>query len=226
MTQAASFEVSVVTAADGAFASALRWEFEIFGVANGYASTRDQQAGRMTWYERYDACSEFHVARDARGELAGIARLLRHDAQRGFGSFSTLVDAASYSAHGEPAQNYLDPDRAAALRELPPSAFAELATQSIAPRFRRFRAMDALWRSMIERCLADRVELWTMALVVPLFGFYKSLLPKAIDAIGAVMPDYIGADSVPATLRLTHREVQAYLNGSHTAAKERGVVCL
>lgn len=226
MTPSSSFDVTVLTADDAAFASALRWEFEIFGLANGYASPRDKQAGRMTWYERYDGSSEFHVARDAHGDLAGIARLLRHDAQRGFGSFSTLVDAASYSVRGEPAQNYLDPARAAALRELPPSAFAELATQSIVPRFRRFRAMDALWRSMIERCLADRVEHWTMALVVPLFGFYKSLLPKAIDAIGAVMPDYIGADSVPATLRLTHREVQAYLNGSRAAAEERGVVCL
>jgi hypothetical protein len=226
MTMTQNFEVTVISATDSAFAAALRWEFEIFGVANGYASARDIQAGRMTWYERYDVSSEFHVARDARGELAGVARLIRHHAQRGFESFSTLVDAASYSARGEPARNYLDPVSAAALRELPPSAFAELATQSIVPRFRRFRAMDALWRSMIERCRADQVELWTMALVVPLFGFYKSLLPKAIHAIGAVMPDYIGADSVPATLRLTHREVQAYLNGSHEAAKERGVVCL
>jgi hypothetical protein len=218
--------VTVIPAADPDFALALRWELEVFGVANGYASARDIRAGRMTWYERYDSHSEFHVARDARGELVGMSRLIRHDPVRGAGSFSTLVDAASYSAHGEAAQNYLDPIWAAALRHVAPNAVAELATQSIAPRYRRFRAMDALWRNMIERCRADGVELWTMALVVPLFRFYKSLLPKAIHAIGAVMPDYIGADSIPATLRLTHSEVQAYLNVSHEAAKERGVVCL
>jgi hypothetical protein len=226
MSTSQSFEVTVISASDPRFASALRWEFEIFGLVNGYAAARDIQAGRMTWYERYDSSSEFYVARDAHGELAGIVRLIRHDAQRGFSSFSTLVDAGSYSAHGEPAQSYLDPGWAAALRALPPSAFAELATQAIVPRFRRFRAMDALWRGMIERCTAQDVELWTMALVVPLFGFYKSLLPRAVHAIGALMPDYIGADSIPALLRITHSEVQAYLNGSHRAAKERGVVCL
>ena len=63
------------------------------------------------------------------------------------------------------------------------------------------------------------------ALVVPLFRFYKSLLPNAIHAIGRVMPDYIGADSVPATLRLTHWEVDQYLNGSSKGESEVGNGC-
>jgi hypothetical protein len=214
--------VTRITAADSTFQAALAWEFQVFGVTNGYASSADVAAGRMTWYARYDAASEFHVARDARGNLAGIARLIRHDARLGLESFSTIADASSYSAHGEPARAYLDPTWQAALRSLPPPSIAELATQSIMPRYRRFRAIDALWRSMIEAGRADGVELWTMALVVPLFRFYKSLLPNAIHAIGSVMPDYIGADSIPALLRLTHREVEAYLNGSDQEPK-RGV---
>lgn len=214
--------VTRITAGDPAFQAALAWEFQVFGIANSYASSADIAAGRMTWYARYDAASEFHVARDARGNLAGIARLIRHDAQRGLQSFSTIADASSYSARGEPARAYLDPVWRDALQSLAPPSIAELATQSIVPRYRRFRAMDALWRSMIEAGRADGVELWTMALVVPLFRFYKALLPNAIHAIGSVMPDYIGADSIPALLRLTHREVEAYLNGSEEEPK-RGV---
>ena len=212
---ALSFDVVRISASDSAFEAALRWEFQVFGVANGYASSRDIAAGRMAWYQRYDAASELYVARDPGGTLAGIARLIRHDVRLGLDSFSTVVDAASYSAHGEPARCYLDPAWAAALRQMPAPSIAELATQSIVPGFRRFRAMDALWRRMIDDGRRDGVELWTVALVVPLFRFYKALLPNALQAIGTVMPDYIGADSVPAALRLTHPEVEAYLNGSN-----------
>lgn len=210
---ARSLEVTRVRAGDPAFAAALRWEFEIFGIANGYASAADIAAGRMLWYARYDAASEFYLARDARGEVAGIARMIRHDPAAGARSFSTLVDASSYSAHGEPAQCYLDPAWADAVSRVHPTSIAELATQAIARPFRRFRAIDELWREMVAACRADGVELWTMALVVPLFQFYKAMFPGAIEAIGTVMPDYIGADSVPAALHLTHAEVDAYLDG-------------
>lgn len=217
-----SLTVRRIGANDADFAEALARELEVFGVANGYASPADIAAGRMTWYARYDAASEFHVARDARGKLAGIARLIRHDARLGLRSFSTIADASSYSARGELPRAYLDPSWEDALRRVPAGSIAELATQAIAPGYRRFRAIDALWRSMIEAGRADGVELWTMALVVPLFGFYKALLPNAIHAIGGVMPDYIGADSVPALLWLKHREVEVYLNGSVDEQK-RGV---
>lgn len=217
--------VTRISAADPAFAEALEWELHTFGIVNGYASSADLEAGRMVPYLRYDAASEFHVARDEHGNLAGIARLIRWDERRGLRSFSTIADAGAYSAHGEPARAYLDPAWDLALRRVPPRSIAELATQAIVPRFRRFRAMDALWRSMIDAGRADGVELWSMALVVPLFRFYKALLPNAIQAIGETMPDYIGADSVPAMLRLTHREVDAYLNGSEDE-RERGVQCL
>jgi hypothetical protein len=222
MRENRALAVTRITAADPTFATALAWEFQVFGIANGYASCTDVGAGRMAWYARYDAASEFHVARDERGNLAGIARLIRHDATLGLRSFSTIADASSYAARGEPARAYLDPAWDAALRRLPPCSIAELATQSIVPRFRRFRAIDALWRSMIDAGRSDGVALWTMALVVPLFRFYKALLPNAVHAIGSVMPDYIGADSVPAVLWLTHGEVEAYLNGSNEEQK-RGV---
>lgn len=214
MIRARTLEVTRIGAADPAFAAALASELEVFGIANGYASSTDLAAGRMAWYARYDASSEFYIARDARGELAGIARLIRHDARLGMNSFSTIVDAGSYSAHGEPARTYLDPGWADALRKVPARCIAELATQSILPSYRRFRAIDALWRGMVDACRADGVELWTMALVVPLFQFYKALFPEAIHAMGSVMPDYVGADSIPAALRLTHPTVEAYLNSS------------
>jgi hypothetical protein len=214
MIRARALDVTRIGAADPAFAAALDWELHVFGIANGFASRADLAAGRMAWYARYDASSEFYIARDTRGELAGIARLIRHDPRLGIDSFSTIVDAGSYSAHGEPARTYLDPGWADTLRNVPPRCIAELATQSIVPRYRRFRSIDALWRAMVDACRADGVELWTMALVVPLFHFYKALFPEAIHAIGSVMPDYIGADSVPAALRLTHPAVEAYLKSS------------
>ncbi len=221
-----SLSVTRVRAGDPAFASALSWEFQIFGVANRYASPADLEAERMLWYGRYDAASEFYVARDARGEVAGIVRMIRHDPLAGVRSFSTVVDASSYSARGEPARAYLDPAWAEAFETIPPASIAELATQAIAQPFRRFRAVDALWRAMVTACRADGVELWTMALVVPLFHFYKSLFPRAIEAIGSVMPDYIGADSVPAALRLTHEEVDEYLFRPAQVQEKESVECL
>jgi hypothetical protein len=213
-------QLTRITSSDPQFAAALFWELQVFGIANGYASSADIAAGRMLWYAKYDATSDFYVARDERGELAGMARLIRHDPRLGLRSFSTPVDAASYSAHGEPARCYLDPLWSTTLREAPPHTIAELATQAIVPSYRRFRAMDPLWRAMLRDCRADGVELWTMALVVPLFHFYRSLLPEAVTAIGSVMPDYIGADSIPAALRLDHAQVAAYLNDSSECDSE------
>jgi L-2,4-diaminobutyrate decarboxylase len=203
-----------VRATDSGFGDALRHEFRIFGVGNHYASREDIAAERMQWYTRYDAASEFYLAHDAHGEVAGIARLIRCAERSGLGSFSTLVDARSYSAHGEPARAYLDPRWAAAFERIRPDSIAELATQAIAPPYRRFRAIDALWLAMYEACRREGVALWTMALVVPLFQFYKALLPTALEAIGSVMPDYVGADSIPAVLWLDHAEVERYLRAS------------
>ncbi len=214
--------ITRIRADDPAFSSALRWEFEIFGVANDYASRADLAAGRMLWYGPYDASSEFYVARDRSGDVVGISRLIRYDPRAGLRSFSTVVDASSYSAHGEPARAYLEPAWAEALRQVHPCSIAELATQAIGRRFRRFRAIDALWRAMVAACRAEGVALWTMALVVPLFQFYKALFPQAIEAIGTVMPDYIGADSIPAVLRLGHAEVDTYLFGSAQKQEREG----
>lgn len=47
--------------------------------------------------------------------------------------------------------------------------------------------------------------------LVPLFRF---CFGTPSTAIGSVMPNYNGADSVPALLWLTHGAVEAYLNGS------------
>jgi L-2,4-diaminobutyrate decarboxylase len=220
--KAQALSVTRVRASDPRFTSALRDEFHVFGVGNRYASAEDIAAGRMLPYARYDATSEFYLAHDARGELAGITRLIRCDDKAGLDSFSTLVDGRSYSARGEPARSYLDPAWLQTFQRLPPSSIAELATQAIAARYRRFRAIDALWHAMYGACRAEGVEFWTVALVVPLFQFYKALLPNALQAIGSVMPDYIGADSIPAVLRLAHPEVEAYLRVS-AAGQEKEV---
>ena len=209
----AGLSVSLVRHDDEAFADCLRHEFEVFGLANDYASSADLRAGRMTWYEPYDRSSEFYLARDERGTVTAISRLIRHDPARGIDSFSTVVDGQSYAPYGGAPRCYLHRVWRDRMARTDPATVAELATQAIVPNHRRFRGIDSLWRSMRHACRVEGVELWTMALVIPLFKFYKALVPSAIHAMGDVMPNYIGADSVPAVLLLDHPEVGAYLAG-------------
>lgn len=43
----------------------------------------------------------------------------------------------------------------------------------------------------------------TVALVVPLFDWYQHLLPDRLHQIGDILPNYIGADSVPAVVDIS-----------------------
>jgi hypothetical protein len=61
-----------------------------------------------------------------------------------------------------------------------------------------------------------------MALVEPLFRWYKASLPEALCAIGRMIPDYVGADSIPAMLRLDHPTMATVL-AEYDAAPERGL---
>ena len=44
----------------------------------------------------------------------------------------------------------------------------------------------------------------------PLLRQYKIMFPNAIRAVGEIMPDYVGADSVPALLDIGHDDVTGY----------------
>jgi ribosomal protein S18 acetylase RimI-like enzyme len=205
-----TWQVLRIGPGDPRFGWARSLEFELFGVANGYASPSDRAAGRMCWYDPYESASEFYVAFGKASDVVGIARLIRHHPERGMRSFSTVVDAASYAPPGGTPRAYIEPQWVRLLEDTSPTAVAELATQAVHRAHRRRGAVDHLWLHMLDASRAEGVELWTMALVVPLYRWYKATFPHALEAIGSTMPDYVGADSVPAVLWLTHAEVDLY----------------
>jgi hypothetical protein len=198
---------------DETFGAAKRAELQIFGVANGYASKDDVAAGEMLAYREWERTTEFHLAYatdDRQGDVIGVVRFLRYDPDLGFDSFSTIRDARSYAPPGRPPATFLDPSWDRRLFRSDPASFAELATQAILRPGRRGGAVDHLWYSLIRVSQREGVTAWTMALVLPLFRVYKAMFPTAMHAIGEVLPDYIGADSVPALLRVDHSEIIEY----------------
>lgn len=194
---------------DPEFAKAKWLEFQIFGVANNFTTAADAEVEEMTVYRPWERSSEFYVAyrtdTQTREERPiAIARYLRHDSTMGIDSFSTLRDFRCYRARDGRTRNYLFSDWDTFFSEIDPHHIAELATQAVLPRYRRFGVMEAIWRRFARDSEDDGVRIWTMALVVPLFRWYKAMLPNALHAIGQLIPDYVGADSIPAMLALDH----------------------
>lgn len=191
---------------DPGFAQAKRLEYEIFGLANNFTSATDDAAGEMTTYRPWERTSEFHVAypRGAGERPIGIARYLRHDPALGMDSFSTLRDFRQYRVDGGPPQNHLFAEWDTFFQSVDPRHVAELATQAVLPGYRGGGVIERVWWNFISASRPEGVRIWTMALVLPLFRWYRSLLPEAVVAIGQMIPDYVGADSVPAMLRLDH----------------------
>jgi hypothetical protein len=208
------------------FKAAKKCEFDIFGVSNRFVSSEDVGAGEMLVYRPYERFSEFHVAYREGDAPVGILRLIRYDPSRQLDSFSTLRDARAYSAPGERARCYLSPEWQSFFGSTDPATIAELATQAVLPEYRRRGMVEYLWESIVLACESDGVVMWTMALVVPLFRWYKAMFPNALHCIGELMPGYVGADSLPAMIQISHASVREYRRRFWEANSERRAVGL
>ena len=198
-------QVERIGSGDDRFADAKRWEYEIFGRQNHFTSATDDEAGEMCQYRRWEACSEFYAgfADPAPGAApVAILRALRWNPELGMDSFSTVADARVFQCE-DGLQNMLYPHWAEFFTESPPSSFAELATQAVSKPHRYSGVMAQVWEAFFAELAADGVRYVTVALVVPLFDFYRALIGEAITQIGRVLPDYVGADSVPALVDLS-----------------------
>lgn len=196
--------VERVRAADARFPWAKHVEYTIFGVENDYADEADIAAAEMVHYRPWERSSEIFVGfgPDCAGEPVGVLRGLRHDPELGLDSFSTLRDVRGYSPDGGTPRNYLHPQWDEFFASVAPQRVAELATQGVRKRYRRAGMVEQIWSAFFESLRADGVDYVTVALVVPLFEWYNHLLPDRIHQIGEIMPDYIGADSVPAVVAI------------------------
>ncbi|MCM6772533.1 hypothetical protein NDR87_00380 [Nocardia sp. CDC159] len=180
---------------DSAFARAKRWEYEVFGRENGYTCPADDAAGEMTHYRRWESSSEFYLGfAGSAAEPAVVLRALRADTALGLNSFSTLADLG----------DGLDPPWARRFAATAPETVAELATQAVRRAHRGAGVMEQVWARFADELTAEGVRYLTVALVVPLFDWYRMVFGTAIDRIGPLLPDYIGADSIPAVIDL-HR---------------------
>lgn len=197
--------VERVPASDARFAWAKNVEFTIFGLENDFADDVDIAAGEMVHYRPWERSSEVYVGftEESREHPVGVLRSLRHDPELGFDSFSTLRDARNFRVGGGPAHNYLYPRWDSFFGEVAPERIAELATQGVRKKYRRAGMIEQIWQAFFGSLAADGVQFVTVALVVPLFDWYHHLLPQRLHQIGDILPNYIGADSVPAVLDIT-----------------------
>ncbi|MEW2478066.1 hypothetical protein AB0876_00580 [Mycobacterium sp. NPDC049093] len=187
--------VDRVRPGDARFNWAKSVEYRIFGLENDYASESDIEAGEMVHYRPWERSSEIFVgfSEDAGNEPVAVLRGLRVDAALGLDSFSTLRDG----------RNILYPQWNSFFEDIAPERIAELASQGVRKKHRRVGMIEQIWQAFFGGLAADGVDYVTVALVVPLFEWYSQLLPTRIHQIGEIMPDYIGADSVPAVVDIS-----------------------
>lgn len=133
-----------------------------------------------------------------------VLRALRWDPALGMDSFSTVRDTRAYPNRHGAEENMLFPDWQQFFSKTAPNVIAELATQAVRRTHRTTGVIEQVWRQFFSTLAADDVRYVTVALVVPLFDWYRRLIGDAISQIGLVLPDYVGADSVPAIVDL-HR---------------------
>lgn len=187
-----------ITFGDSDFGLAKAWEYEVFGRENDYTEPADDAAGEMVHYRRWERSSEFYVGFAAdRADPVAVLRALRWHPGLGHDSFSTLADLRATDTG-------LYPEWERRFDRIAPEAVAELATQAVRRSHRRLGAIDQLWAHFADRLTAEGVRYVTVALVVPLFEWYRLVFGPAITQIGALLPDYVGADSIPAVLDLHH----------------------
>lgn len=200
---------------DERFGWAKKVEYEIFGLENDFADERDRDAGEMTHYRRWERSSEFYVGfdADAWGGPVAVLRALRWDPSLGLDSFSTLHDIRRFPAPDGAERDILYPRWSAFFDTADPQRIAELATQGVRRSSRRAGAMERIWRVFFADLAREGVELVTVALVTPLFEWYQQLLPDRVHQIGDVLPDYIGADSIPAVVDISGTFVARMVRG-------------
>ncbi len=216
--------VERVAATDARFGWAKNVEFSIFGLENDFADAVDIAAGEMVHYRPWERSSEIYVGFSAESpeHPVGVLRSLRHDPELGLASFSTLRDARSYRDGTKDARNYLYPHWDSFFGGVAPERIAELATQGVRKKHRRAGMIEQIWREFFGGLAAEGVQFVTVALVVPLFDWYQHLLPDRLHQIGDILPNFIGADSVPAVVDISGSFVpdaaDAVHNGSLLAA--------
>jgi hypothetical protein len=197
--------VERIRASDARFPWAKKVEYEIFGVENDYADRNDRAAGEMVHYRPWESSSEIFVSLPGgpASEPIGVLRALRCDPALGQDSFSTLRDARNFPVGGGRPRNVLYPEWNSFFARVAPEQIAELATQGVRKKHRQAGMVEQIWQAFFGGLAAEGVDYVTVALVVPLFEWYSRLLPDRIHQIGAVLPDYIGADSVPAVVDIS-----------------------
>ncbi|MEZ0362432.1 hypothetical protein ACAG26_01820 [Mycobacterium sp. pUA109] len=197
--------VERIPASDARFPWAKNVEYTIFGLENNFADESDIAAGEMVHYRAWERSSEMFVsfADDSPDAPVGVLRALRWDPELGLNSFSTLRDARNYPVDEHSTRNFLYPQWRSFFDGVAGTRIAELATQGVRKRYRRAGMIEQIWQSFFGSLAADGVEFVTVALVVPLFDWYRQLLGDRIHQIGDVLPNYIGADSVPAVVDIS-----------------------
>lgn len=204
--QKVSLQVERIGAADPRFHLAKRWEYEIFGLENGYTDSSDDGMREMRHYRRWEASSEFYVgfADAARAHPVAVLRALRWHPDLGIDSFSTVCDARAYTNQDDLKENLLFREWREFFSNTSPKTIAELATQAVRRSRRNPGVIEQVWTQFFSTLAAEEVRYVTVALVVPLFSWYRTLIGDAISQIGQILPNYVGADSVPAIVDL-HR---------------------
>jgi hypothetical protein len=215
---AGPINVQRIEAGEAGVRCALGWELEIFGIANDFADPTDVVAGRILAYDDIVGSSEFHVA-FRNGEPRGLIRLGRNDSAIGLDSFPTLRDGWRHPGPDGP-RDHIHPAWTEFFTRVGSRKVADLTTQAVHPDERSLGVLKLLWASVVGTCFDEGVEYWTMALTEPLFAYYAQLFPGAVVAIGDVMPDYVGADSVPSAMRVRHPVIVDYWHRIRAAAGE------
>ncbi|MEU9806037.1 hypothetical protein [Mycobacterium sp. NPDC050853] len=197
--------VERIRASDARFPWAKNVEYSIFGLENDFADDADLAAREMVHYRTWERSSEIYVGFSAQSPEypVGVLRSLRHDPELGLDSFSTLRDARNYRDGGKVARNYLYPQWDSFFDGIAAECIAELATQGVRKKQRRAGMIEQIWQEFFGSLATEGVRFVTVALVVPLFDWYHHLLPDRLHQIGDILPNYIGADSVPAVVDIS-----------------------
>ncbi|MDV3124169.1 hypothetical protein M1247_04535 [Mycobacterium sp. 21AC1] len=196
-------QIDRIESTDERFASAKRWEYQIFGLENGYTTREDDAATEMCRYRRWEQSSEFFVGFDRDEQAVAILRALRCDPELGIDSFSTVCEAGAYPLSALGPTNMIHRDWQAFFATVSPTRVVDLASHAVSRRHRKTGVMEQLWRQLCDTLTTDGVSYVTVALAVPLFNRYRTRFGEAVEQFGEVLPGYLGVDSVPAIVDLT-----------------------
>ncbi|MGV0745009.1 GNAT family N-acetyltransferase [Mycolicibacterium sp. XJ870] len=187
-------QIDRIANTDERFGHAKRWEYQIFGLENGYTCRDDDAAEELCQLRRWEQSSEFFVARDSDDKPIGILRALRCDPDLGIDSFSAACAASR--------ANLIYRDWQAFFATVSPIRVAELATCAVTPSRRKSGVAERLWQPLAQTLATDGVRYVTVALPEPLFDRYRATFGDAIEQFGDILPGYLVGDRVPAVVDL------------------------